>query len=468
MKKNAALVLAAGKGSRFQSGYKLLAPLDGEPLIRRTLQTVLSSGFDDVFVVTGAHHEEMARILADCPVTFVYNAEWEQGQSTSLKAGMRAVDINYERTVIFLGDQPFLRSETVSALLRISDENPNDIIVPVYGGRRGNPIVVPSCYYGKLVELSTGDSGGKMLLKTYGFHAVPVGDVGVLKDIDTIEDIKMQNNFWKLSAGEFTPIACGAASLADTQPYTPEGAYTTFRTYDHMGVLNLTKHFNRLEETSALAGFTVHVDREKIKRFLADRVEKSDPAEKRIRLTVDLKQNIGDIYIAMEPLQTPAPEFYQSGIVCQTAKAHRENPKAKLSRFLHIADEIRQNKQGAYQEIIMIGEDGNLLEGLSSNFYGVIGETVYTANEGVLFGTTRDFILRIAAEAGISVVLEPIPAARIPELDESFISSTSRSVLPIRSIDETVMKQPVPGPVTKKLMERFDAEVRSGLEYLNR
>lgn len=468
MKKNAALVLAAGKGSRFEPGYKLLTSLGGEPLIRCTLRTVLSAGFDEVFVVIGAHHEEMERVLADCPVTLVRNSEWEQGQSSSLKVGMRAVGMNYERTVIFLGDQPFLRQETVSALLRISDERPNEIIVPVCDGRRGNPIVVPSRYYAKLVELSTGDIGGKMLLKTYGFHAVPVDDVGVLKDIDTIEDIKMQNNFWKLSAGVFTPINCDVASLADTQPYTPEGAYTTFRTYDRMGVLNLTQHFNRLEETAALAGFSVHVDREKIKRFLTDWLEKSDPAEKRIRLTVDLKQNVGDIYIAMEPLNTPAPEFYQSGIVCLTAKAHRENPKAKLSRFLRIADGIRQSKEGEYQEIIMIGEDGNLLEGLSSNFYGVIGGTVYTAKEGVLSGTTRDFILRIAAEADIPIIMEPVPAARIPELDESFISSTGRSILPIRSIDGKDMKQSAPGPVTKKLMERFAAEISSGLEYLNR
>ncbi len=468
MKKNAAVVLAAGKGSRFRSGYKLLTPLNGEPLIRRTLRTVLAAGFDEVFVVTGAHHEEMARALADCPVTLVRNPEWEQGQSTSLKAGMRAVGADYERTVIFLGDQPYLKPETVALLLKTSDEYPEEIIVPVRAERRGNPIVVPARYYEKLIELTSGDSGGKLLLKTYGFHAVPVDDSGVLKDIDTIEDIKMQNNFWKLSAGEFTPIEIDAASIADTQAYTPEGAYTTFRTYDRMGVLNLTKHFNRLEETSALAGFNVKVDREKIKAFLADWVEKSDSREKRIRLTVDLKQNVGDLYIAMEPLHTPAPEFYEAGIVCLTAKAHRENPKAKLSRFLNIAEGIRQHSEGEYQEIIMIGEDGNLLEGLSSNFYGVIGGTVYTANEGVLSGTTRDFILRIASEAGIPVVLEPIPAARIPDLDESFISSTSRSVLPIRSIDGTVMHDPAPGPVTKQLMTRFNAEVKSGLEYLDR
>ena len=64
--------------------------------------------------------------------------------------------------------------------------------------------------------------------------------------------------------------------------------------------------------------------------------------------------------------------------------------------------------------------------------------------------------------------MEPVPAVRIPELDESFISSTGRSILPIRSIDGKVMKQSAPGPVTKKLMDRFDADISSGLEYLNR
>ena len=90
--RSAAVIQAAGKGSRFHSGqYKLLTPVDGVPMILRTLAPVLCAGFEDVVVVIGAYEEQMRRTLADLPVRIVINTDWERGQSTSLAAGVRAV-----------------------------------------------------------------------------------------------------------------------------------------------------------------------------------------------------------------------------------------------------------------------------------------------------------------------------------------------------------------------------------------
>lgn len=276
----------------------------------------------------------------------------------------------------------------------------------------------------------------------------------------------MSNNFWKISDKNIQPFDYDTKTISDTSRFTPVGAYTTFRTYNRFSVLRLTKHLDRLEETSRLAGYDIYLDRIWLKSVLVSLIEASSDGEKRIRITIDLEKEIGTLYIAMEPLVTPDKSLYQNGIVCLTTEAHRDNPKAKLSNFLEKADELRGLESEHYDEILMHTINGNILEGLSSNFYGVRGDIVYTAEEGVLSGTTRDFILQIAYKLEIPVEFTPVNLAEVPDLDESFISSTSRSILPIRSIDGNTMRKAVPGPVTKKLMDEFEAEIETRLESL--
>ncbi len=266
--------------------------------------------------------------------------------------------------------------------------------------------------------------------------------------------------------GNVIPLQYGTKNIAETSPYTPVGAYTTFRTYNRFGVLRLSRHLDRLEETSRLAGFEIKLDRHELKTILVSLLSDSVPEEKRIRVTIDLEKQVGTLYIAMETLSVPAPEKYREGIICRTVEAHRENPKAKLSSFLGKAQDLRGRETNAFDELLMVTPKGEFLEGLSSNFYGVMGGTVYTAEEGVLSGTTRDFILKIAEQTGIPVVLRPVRIDETESLDEAFISSTSRSILPIRSINGIVMKQGVPGPVTGGLMKSFAASIDRGIESL--
>ncbi len=190
MSGNAAVIQAAGKGSRFHSAqYKLLSPVDGEPMILRTLNPVLEAGFDDIVVVIGSHADEMRRTLLNYPVRIIENQEWEKGQSTSLSAGLRAVSETSERACLMLGDQPFLKAGTLRGLLAVSAAYPSDVIVPFYREKRGNPIVVPAFRYPLLLELAAGDTGGKRLLEAVGYRSYETDDPGVLRDIDTVEEL---------------------------------------------------------------------------------------------------------------------------------------------------------------------------------------------------------------------------------------------------------------------------------------
>ena len=159
-------------------------------MILRTLKPVLRVDFNEIVVVLGSHAEEMRIILRDYPVRIVENRNWEEGQSTSLSAGVHAISSSSDRVCLLLGDQPFLRTETLQGLIAESDEHPEEIIVPFFEEKRGNPIIVPSRFYALLLELTKGDMGGKKLLETVGFHKLMVDDPGILRDIDTIEELK--------------------------------------------------------------------------------------------------------------------------------------------------------------------------------------------------------------------------------------------------------------------------------------
>lgn len=275
-------------------------------------------------------------------------------------------------------------------------------------------------------------------------------------------------NLWKTNKDGQTliPVQTSGMTLEATSEETPEGAYTTFRTYQHNKVLHMKNHFDRLEETSALAGKNVKLNRVAITHRIAEIIGGLNQEDSRVRITIDLTNPSEEVYLAVEPLHVPTREEYEKGIDVISTEMHRDNPKAKLNAFMKRAEETRQAAGKKYEEILMRRKNGDILEGLSSNFYGICHEVIYTAEEGVLSGTTRRYVLDLANSCKIKVILKPINIKNITDLEESFITSTSRSILPVHSIDAVVMKSQVPGPVTSYLMKAFAEHLTQNLDTL--
>lgn len=257
-----------------------------------------------------------------------------------------------------------------------------------------------------------------------------------------------------------------ALTHAEAQLRTPEGAYTTFRTYDKYFVLNLAQHFDRLEETSRLTCKPVHLNRAAIQKTIVDVLNDVPTAEARVRLSVDLSINPGELYLSTEEFSPIAKETYEKGVDTATTQIRRANPQAKLNRFLSQADALRRSEKKDVEEYLMLNENREILEGLSSNFFAIIDREIFTADEGVLSGTTRKFIIDVAHEAGIPVHYRPVSIFELRKIQEAFISSTSRSILPVRKIDKQVIGEGSVGPVTKQLMELFDTNLKKGLSDL--
>jgi branched-chain amino acid aminotransferase len=212
---------------------------------------------------------------------------------------------------------------------------------------------------------------------------------------------------WKLSslsaAGkpDLLLLPLESRSLDDASLQLPGGAYTTFRTFASRKVLHLQDHLARLEQTAALSGQPIHLDRAALRRALRQTITSPAPEadDWRIRLTLDLEDRPGDIYICLQPLETPPSEAYESGVLVTTIDLQRQLPKAKLTRFIARAGDVRQHLPAGVNEALMVDPRGCLLEGLSSNFFAVRAGLLYTAEEGVLSGITRSLVLQAAPDA---------------------------------------------------------------------
>jgi branched-chain amino acid aminotransferase len=244
-------------------------------------------------------------------------------------------------------------------------------------------------------------------------------------------------------------------SLDEGTRNLPAGGYTTFRTFGRTHVLRLSDHFKRLEETARLAGKALEIDQLLLRQGLRRALNAYPAGETRVRITLDLVQQPGMIYLLVEGLHTPGSEAYENGVRVVTRRMQRNNPKAKLTNFIETASTVRRELPTGIEEAIMIGEDDRVLEGLSSNFFAVRQGTIWTAEQGVLSGITRSLVLEVIREEGILLRFEALPQSELAAVDEAFITSASRAVLPVVKIDDGPVGNGKPGPITRKLLQGY-------------
>lgn len=186
----AAVVLAAGQSSRMGSN-KLLADVKGQPMIRRTVAAMRQAA-DVTVVVTGRDAAEMGAALDGLPVTLVHNAQFAEGMSTSLRAGIKALPPDTDVAVIALGDMPLVSPDAVRRLIAAySPAEHRSIAVPVFRGERGNPLLWGRQHFPALTGM-TGDRGARSLFDQLADEIVEVAmaDDAVLVDADTPEALE--------------------------------------------------------------------------------------------------------------------------------------------------------------------------------------------------------------------------------------------------------------------------------------
>ena len=185
-----AIVLAAGTSSRMGGTNKLLLPIGDEPLIRRTVCSVLQARPQELVVVTGYREDAVRSALAGLRIRVQSNPAFEDGQMSSVAVGARALTVATDAVMVCLGDMALLTAadyrELLEAFAQLTDRS---ILVPTFEQQRGNPVVIA---WRHLPQLIAGERnvGCRNLIRDHPqeVFAYPAAHDRFVVDIDTPED----------------------------------------------------------------------------------------------------------------------------------------------------------------------------------------------------------------------------------------------------------------------------------------
>jgi molybdenum cofactor cytidylyltransferase len=185
----AAIVLAAGAGTRMGGRPKALLTVDQQTFIARVVDTARRAGVSRLVVVLGHAADEVERALGDAAdVTVALNPEPARGQLSSLKVGLREA-AECDGALAWPVDHPLVRTATVTQVLAEAARHPGKAVVPRFEGRGGHPTFFPRTLFSALMSLPD-EAGARGLFERHpeAVLRIDVEDPGVRHDIDTPAD----------------------------------------------------------------------------------------------------------------------------------------------------------------------------------------------------------------------------------------------------------------------------------------
>jgi CTP:molybdopterin cytidylyltransferase MocA len=157
------VLLAAGAGTRFRAGgggVKVLAPVEGRPLVEWALAALAAAPLGDRVLVLGADGDDVLAAIDLQGARVVRNEHWERGMASSLRAGLDALDASCTAAVVVLGDGPALAAEAIRRVA-LAAEAADGLVSARYGDRNGHPVAIPRTLWARLPD--AGEQGARVL-----------------------------------------------------------------------------------------------------------------------------------------------------------------------------------------------------------------------------------------------------------------------------------------------------------------
>jgi branched-chain amino acid aminotransferase len=248
--------------------------------------------------------------------------------------------------------------------------------------------------------------------------------------------------------------------------YEPQdGVYTVANTFNTTQTLKLDAHLDRLEDSAKRAEIPLELDRARLRAAMRGMILDSGYGDVRFRVTVP-RANPDHFIITLEPFTPLTEDFIRKGVRVITAPhSARHNPAAKTTGWMTARKRLESAMPAGVYDTILLDENGDLLEGLGSNFYAILNDALRTTGEGVLYGIARSIVFEIAP-AIIPLRREAVNVTDIPDLSEAFITSSSRGIVPVVEIDGHTLGDGAPGVMTMRLRDAYQSWVAAHLEEL--
>jgi molybdenum cofactor cytidylyltransferase len=187
-----AVVLAAGESKRMGEP-KVLLPVGRKTMIESVLDHVIKSEVDGVLVVLGSHWAKVAQRIKKYPVKVTVNPQFKQGMLSSVNWGFKTLPPEAVAALFVLADQPRIPTRVLDKLLSAYKANGKGIVLPVYKGQRGHPVLIDRRYE---AEARRTDSKIGLRNLVYGHPddilEVEVSTPAIARDIDTPSDYERE------------------------------------------------------------------------------------------------------------------------------------------------------------------------------------------------------------------------------------------------------------------------------------
>lgn len=266
--------------------------------------------------------------------------------------------------------------------------------------------------------------------------------------------------------GTLSSLDYEGETLSETAKFEPkDGVYTITNTYFQTRVLKIDAHLDRLEDSANRSGVALSLNRQQLRHALRQMILEANWGDVRFRVTAS-NAYPNALILSIEPFKPLSADVFEQGVHCMSVPdSARHNPEAKTTDWMHQRTTLEKAMPKGIYETFLRDANDTLLEGLSSNFYAILGDTLYTADSGVLYGISRQIVLEVAPKV-VAVQREGISYSQVPHLSEAFLSSSSRGIVPIVTIDGVTIGTGKVGTRTKALREAYIQWMRSHLEEL--
>jgi branched-chain amino acid aminotransferase len=267
--------------------------------------------------------------------------------------------------------------------------------------------------------------------------------------------------------GAFVPAKQAALPLNDLGIVRGYGVFDLLRTYGKRP-FRLRDHIHRLESSASQIALALPWSTQELEEIVLQTYRRNEIPDASIRIVVTggpsenfmTPQGNPSLVVMVHPV-TPYPaSYYSEGCKVESTLIERTLPTVKSLNYIGAIMAMNEAGKAGAVESIYLDEHDRLTEGTRSNLFVVRDHLLITPREGVLKGITRQVILEVAA-GEFEIVEGPIHYHDLGSLDEAFLTSTTKEVLPVVQVDEHIIGSGKPGPQTQRIAELFRAYVRS-------